>query len=80
MPYIEQDRRSELQEGNEPLTPGELSYAITRLLLAYVGTLGTKYQTYNDVLGALEGAKLEFYRRRVAPYEDWKAHVNGDVY
>ena len=30
--------------------------------------------------GALESAKLEFYRRVVAPYEDEKMNLNGDVY
>jgi hypothetical protein len=38
------------------------------------------YQSINDVLGALEGAKLEFYRRIAAPYEDTKIQENGDVY
>jgi len=32
-----------------------------------------------DVLGALECAKLEFYRRLVAVYEDVKIRENGDV-
>lgn len=30
--------------------------------------------------GAIEAAKLEFYRRVVAPYEDQKLLDNGDVY
>jgi hypothetical protein len=38
------------------------------------------YQTMNDCLGALEGAKLEFYRRVVVPYEEQKKYENGDVY
>lgn len=32
------------------------------------------------VLAALEAAKLEFYRRQVAPYEDKKIESNGDVF
>jgi hypothetical protein len=28
----------------------------------------------------LESVKLEFYRRKVAPYEEHKRIVNGDVY
>jgi len=39
-----------------------------------------KYQTFNDILGALEGAKLEVYRRVVGPYENGKMSENGDVY
>ena len=34
----------------------------------------------DDVLGALEGAKLEFVRRVVVPYEERKMKENGDVY
>jgi hypothetical protein len=34
----------------------------------------------NDVVGALEGAKAEFQRIVVAPYEDKKMAENGDVY
>jgi len=33
-----------------------------------------------DVLGALEGAKQEFYRRKVVQYEENKIAENGDVY
>jgi len=39
-----------------------------------------RYQNINDLLGALEGAKLELYRRVAAPYEDEKVESNGDVY
>jgi hypothetical protein len=41
---------------------------------------GKNYQTVNDIVGALEGAKMEFYRRAAAPYEDLKIKENGDVY
>jgi hypothetical protein len=46
----------------------------------YIKDKGLSYQTLNDVLGALEGCKLELYRRQVAPYEDKKIQANGDVY
>jgi len=58
---------------------GELNYVITRICLQYIKKHGQKYQKYNDVIGALEGAKLELYRRHVAPYEDNKFKSNGDV-
>lgn len=60
-------------------TPGELNYAITEIILDYADN-HPGYQGINDVLGALEGAKLEFYRRYVAKYEDEKIQENGDVY
>jgi len=41
---------------------------------------GLTYQTINDVIGALEGAKMEFYRRVAVPYEEGKIILNGDVY
>lgn len=63
-----------------PETPGELNYAFTQLFHAYLGFTGESYQAYNDILGALEGAKLELYRRRIAHYEDKKIQENGDVY
>ena len=38
-----------------------------------------KYADINELIGALECAKLEFYRRKAAPYEDKKAVENGDL-
>lgn len=80
MPYITKAER-ELMENRviPPNTAGQLNYAITRLIQKYL-TRNPRYQTFNDVIGALEAAKLELYRRMVAPYEDKKAKQNGDVY
>lgn len=79
MPYIAQDRRDDLD-----LYPGknagELNFCITELIYGYYQQNGARYQQINDILGALEGAKLEFYRRIAAPYEDGKMLQNGDVY
>jgi hypothetical protein len=78
MPYIKQVDRQRL-EYELPQTPGELNYEITNLILKYWDHSGN-YQGINDIIGALEGAKLEFYRRVAAPYEDKKIVENGDVY
>lgn len=81
MPYINRKERDELDYAERSAeTPGELNYAITRLLINYVSHKQPRYQTFNDALGALEGAKLEFYRRVVTPYEEQKRFENGDVY
>jgi len=32
------------------------------------------------MLGSVEAAKLEIYRRLIAPYEDTKIKENGDVF
>lgn len=37
------------------------------------------YADYQSFIGELEAAKLEIYRRQVAPYEDKKIEENGDV-
>ena len=62
------------------LSNGELNYLITQLGMLYLGAHGTTYNTISDVIKAVECAKLEFYRRVAAPYEDGKAQNNGDVY
>lgn len=82
MPYIHQDDRLllELNGNASSTTPGELNYVITNVCIEYMNTKGKNYQTVNDIVGALEGAKLEFYRRVAAPYEDMKIKQNGDVY
>ena len=79
MPYIDEKSRQRLWE-DKPRTPGELNYRITQLIDEYMWTMSDGYQTINDIVGALESAKLEFYRRVVAPYEDTKMQENGDVY
>jgi hypothetical protein len=58
------------------MVPGELTYAIYRLLLNYQAA---NFAEHSAVLGAVEAAKLEYYRRKVAPYEDEKIKENGDV-
>lgn len=82
MPYI-------LHQDRFPLRPiaskdarfsGELNYQFTCVLQDYIGANGLSYQTINDIVGALEGAKAEFQRRVVAPYEDAKKTINGDIY
>jgi hypothetical protein len=80
MPYIREADKVRVHVGG-PHTPGELNYAITKLLIEYIEYEGfTTYETLNDIMGALEGAKLEFYRRIAVPYEEAKKAENGDVY
>lgn len=80
MPYLESQFKTSIDNGNVPTTPGELNYALTRLVIAYLNYKGLKYVNLNDVVGALECAKLEVYRRVAGPYEDKKIQSNGDVY
>lgn len=81
MPYITQDRRTEFEVYfPHKLTCGDLNYMITKLCCGYMEQHGLSYQTINDILGALDGASKEFYRRIAIPYENTKITANGDVY
>jgi hypothetical protein len=80
MPYINEERRDAIKSFNDPRTAGELNYVLTGICRDYWYEHGPNYATINDIVGALEGAKLEFYRRVAAPYEDEKIKENGDVY
>jgi hypothetical protein len=84
MPYINEDAREELNY-RPPENAGELNFALTRMVQMYLygdsdRDYKTSYQRFNDAMGALEGCKLELYRRLIAPYEDAKIEENGDVY
>lgn len=81
MPYLEPSVKKMLEFGTiEPSTPGHLNYIFTEIILDYIELHGLSYQVINDVVGALEGCKLEFYRRVAVDYESQKAKSNGDVY
>lgn len=81
MPYIPEAAREELlTAARTPATAGELNFCITVMVRDYLLEHGESYQHFNDCIGALEGAKLELYRRVVSNYEDEKIKANGDVY
>ena len=84
MPYIRNIHRAALERPDppKPMSSGELNYCITRLIDAYVRMCNTPltYTHINEVIGVLECAKLEFYRRVAVPYETAKMEENGDVY
>lgn len=81
MPYIKKADRDRLDQPYAcPTNAGELNFLITIIIRDYFEGNGGRYQQINDIIGALEGAKMEFYRRLAAPYEDTKLVENGDVY
>ena len=81
MPYIKDHKRFALEAGARlPETPGELNFLLTTNILNYCDERPIDYATYNEVLGVLEACKLEFYRRKLVPYEEAKIILNGDVY
>lgn len=92
MPYIKQEMRPAIDAEldrlvktinnivgeDDKLLKGVMNYTITTLVnKVYVVD---SYSNFNDVMGMLKGVDLEFYRRRVAPYEDQKIFENGDCY
>jgi len=93
MPYVKQVDRSRYEsaiseivlnlnlQGQDGLYPvGDLNYLISAIIDQTLTRQGVRYQNLNAIIGALECAKLELYRRVAAPYEDVKITENGDVY
>ena len=72
MPYISKTDREELENGDLPVNAGELNYLISTLVDDFMLEHGKSYSVMNEIVGALECAKLEMYRRICAPYEDEK--------
>ncbi|MCB9895063.1 MAG: hypothetical protein H6839_11485 [Planctomycetes bacterium] len=87
MPYIEPGQRTPLDPLIEKLAAalpekdfaGQLNYVISKLSSQLLRQK-MSYARVNEIIGALECAKLELYRRLAAPYEDSKIEQNGDVY
>lgn len=90
MPYIPKDDRANIDYTlstlkahlgiDENLPVGKLNYIISTLISHLLETHGTSYTIVNNLVGVLECAKLELYRRILIPYEDAKIELNGDVY
>ncbi|MBK8208136.1 MAG: hypothetical protein IPK87_15270 [Planctomycetes bacterium] len=87
MPYITPEKRMPLDPAIHQLAAmlpdqdlaGTFNYVISRLAASALAGK-TSYARINEIIGALECAKLELYRRVASPYEDAKAAQNGDVY
>lgn len=80
MPYIKRSLRVGLSVGQLPRTAGELNYTIIQDLNQFIEREGLSYDTINTIVGVLECAKLELYRRVAVPYEQDKIIENGDVF
>jgi len=91
MPYIDESQREQFENcltslvarmiSAEPKNrAGMMNYCISTLMSKTLSAHGTNYALVNELIGVLECAKLELYRRVASPYEDAKAESNGDVY
>lgn len=91
MPYIAQEHREQLEKsinqliadinavtGHNQKLNGNINYVISTLLNKFYTLYG--YDSINNAIGVLECAKLEFYRKVAAPYENQKEFENGSVY
>lgn len=88
MPYIKPKYRPEIDKTLEPLLEhlntlplekqdGAFSYTVTRILNSLYSK--DNYFTLNRSMGSLSAVQDEWYRRKIAPYEDRKIQENGDV-
>jgi hypothetical protein len=84
MPYILAPRRETFDPHLRELAAlvengGDMNYCIYKLSCLLIEKMGESYANYSMCGSAMEHAKLEWYRRRVAPYEDRKINENGDI-
>ena len=87
MPYIAPADRIEADESLHlaginfiPKNAGELNFVVSSFIANYIRDKGLKYANLNEMVGALECAKLELNRVIIGPYEDEKIQENGGVY
>lgn len=84
MPYIKPERRrlfdTLLHDCSKQIeNEGELNYCIYKLATLMIERIGESYENLSMCSSAMEHAKLEWYRRRLSPYEDRKIKENGDI-
>lgn len=86
MPYIDESRRKVLGLESLSQSAGDLAYIVYREALGALGippgshnSRAPRFEDYARVMGAIEAAKIELYRRLIAPYEDSKRCENGDI-
>jgi len=95
MPYVDSEYRDRLDTplnllaeviaaiaDEEAIIPcGLINFSICRIVHYLFKIWGDySYSDINDVIGALECAKQEIYRRLAVPYENKKKKQNGDVF
>ena len=88
MPYIKPENRENFNKVLEEVTntfekngvtPGDLNYLLSKIGHLYIKRKTFGYTHINDVVGVLECAKQEFYRKIATPYEETKIIENGDI-
>ena len=84
MPYISKEDRppydlalAQLKTLLKDKPKGHLTYVLYKIATDYVHS--ESYTTLSDARSSIGDAYDEFYRRKMAPYEDKKIIENGDV-
>ena len=81
MPYVEPSTRDRIDAGitiDSINAPGELAYAISRVINAFTDG-NVCYTTIALVVGVLQTMQYEYYRKVASPYADKKEMRNGVV-
>lgn len=91
MPYIKQKQRDRYKDNVSAIVDrlrkngkdgipnvGDVNYVVSKILYD-IFDANQSYTLGNSLVGALECAKIEFYRRKLAPYEDGAIERNGDI-
>ena len=84
MPYIEQEYRFKVDQIVKYFLDtgkihGRLNYFLFKLTKEAIKRNGESYGSYKEIIGELECAKLEIYRKLVSNYEDKKEKENGEI-
>lgn len=87
MPYTTRTAERDVDEealrsiARDLLHQGDLTWAIATLMDEFIMRDGrVSYTTLSSARAAAQDAADEWYRRLMAPYEDDKRRINGDVY
>jgi hypothetical protein len=87
MPYIVPENRDEFDKLIQPLAQllwhrgvqtGELNYVVTQLLWS-LWEENPNYTFGSKLQAGVNDAVVEFYRRKMVPYEETKIKENGDI-
>lgn len=78
MPHCTHGVIASLEDGRKPMEAGELTAMLYKECVEFVVRKGRGYSAYCVVMGSLIGCLLEFYRKKVAKYEDEKIADNGE--
>ncbi len=89
MPYIKPEDRPKFQtlidaailvlrKPNGEIPKGEINYLFSKILYELFDDKPS-YDRGSDIHGVCHDIAAEFYRRKMAPYEDEKIATNGDI-